>query len=612
MKQCITDLQRENNELRDQLSSALEHATTKSSGSFGSDFGGNKSGTFSTSDVSDTVTHGSSGVWSVASDDLEQEHAHKEDATECSETAHAEEHSSYIDSLRNEITELNKKLEQAEMEIKHLNQEKHGQNDHTNVETQIEDLQRKLAGCEACYNLLVTACYISSAINHTRTRPKYAITFLSDQDQPRQAEYKPVEHQMKVFAEDVIELTTAKELLEQEIEQLKITKQGLILSEENLIQEKTQQIMILEEKIVHLLGELEVMKDQHHKEKSTLQKELEEIHTKDLSNTAHANYLQNIIGEIEHEFENIDYIHEPSLLGKIRYLLDNESKFSEAVDKHSEKESAFRETLAEADIIMTNIENNYKTKVAELEEENHHLQTKLSHTTDTAEFVRHHLQPPVSDQDRNFVEKMFEKEKNELAFMDKIFKLENTVKELSQKASEKDILKNELNDSIKDQEEIMTQIQNLEKENKELVDEIVRKKEVDFKYQELQQTEEFLRGRVDELEIAEASLRDTLAEIEQRSGARERKFCEEITRLRDEINQQSAMRSTDELNDEKIYLEDESLKMEFDAVKEKLRDLTCHLEEKSKHFQDTESSLRTEVIFCKTRIQNTIFGKEKD
>ena len=220
---------------------------------------------------------------------------------------------------------------------------------------------------------------------------------------------------------------------------------------------------------------LEVMRDQHHKEKSTLQKELEEIHTKDLSNTAHVNYLQNVIGEIEHEFQNIDYIREPSLVGKIRVLLDNESKFSEAVNKHSEKENAFRETLAEADIIMTNIENNYKTKVAELEEENHHLQTKLSHSADTAEFLRHHLQSPVSDQDRNVAEKMFEKEKNELAFLDKIFKLENTVKELSQKASEKDILKNELNDSIKGQEEIMTQIQNLEKENKELLDEIVRK-----------------------------------------------------------------------------------------------------------------------------------------
>ena len=44
------------------------------SGSLGSDFGANKSGTFSNVlDVSEAVTRGSSGVWSVTSDDLETE-----------------------------------------------------------------------------------------------------------------------------------------------------------------------------------------------------------------------------------------------------------------------------------------------------------------------------------------------------------------------------------------------------------------------------------------------------------------------------------------------------------------------------------------------------------
>ena len=142
--------------------------------------------------MSDTVTHGSSGVWSVASsDDLDQESPHKDDAPELGSETAAAAQTSYVDSLRNEITELNKKLEHAETEIKHLNQEKLGQDDQTNalaLETRIEDLQRKLAGCEACYKLLVTACYISCAINHVRTRPSFAITLLSDEDkQQRQA-----------------------------------------------------------------------------------------------------------------------------------------------------------------------------------------------------------------------------------------------------------------------------------------------------------------------------------------------------------------------------------------------------------------------------------------
>ena len=42
LKQCIDDLQSENNELREQLSAALEHHTTKCSGSLGSELGSTK------------------------------------------------------------------------------------------------------------------------------------------------------------------------------------------------------------------------------------------------------------------------------------------------------------------------------------------------------------------------------------------------------------------------------------------------------------------------------------------------------------------------------------------------------------------------------------------
>ena len=105
------------------------------------------------------------------------------------------------------------------------------------------------------------------------------------------------------------------------------------------------------------------MRDQHNKEKSVLERELEKFQSKELSNTTHIDNLQRVVGEIEQELENVDcIIGEAGIVGKIRYLVDNESRYSEVADKHEEKESAFRETLAEAEIIMTNIENNYKTK----------------------------------------------------------------------------------------------------------------------------------------------------------------------------------------------------------------------------------------------------------
>ena len=120
---------------------------------------------------------------------------------------------------------------------------------------------------------------------------------------------------------------------------------------------------------------------------------------------------------------------------------------------------------------------------------------------------------------------------------------------------------------------------------------------MEFKFQELQQSESYLRARIEELEIAEISLREEFSECERRSGMRERKLGEEINKLRDEIKQINTSASNCQSNCGKPWAgSDENLKMEYDSVKERLRDLTCQLEEKSKIFQDTESSLRTEVI----------------
>merc|ERR1719474_191323 len=127
-------------------------------------------------------------------------------------------------------------------------------------------------------------------------------------------------------------------------------------------------------------------------------------------------------------------------------------------------------------------------------------------------------------------------------------------------------------------------------------------KEVDHRYQELQQTEAYLRSRVEELESTELSLRDSISEIEQRSSVRERRMVEEMNRLRDEC---SVRGSNDKLNYEKLSGHDENLKLEYDAIKAKLRDLTCHLEEKCKHFHETESSLRTELCKARSSIATT-------
>ena len=582
-------MEQENNQLRDQLSAAsardLEHIRDKSpaSGHAATQFEGE-------ADVSEAAvssTGGSSGVWSVASDDLE---------FAGSSSDHPEDVQAYIETLRTEVTELTRRLEEASKEVIETKMNQSSDILHRDrlkdADKAIDNLRAELSCLSNCYNLLVTACYISCAINHARPGPGYAITLLSDQDQSRlQTQHQPEN------SGNELDLET-RDQLQQEMELLKIVKQKLIFSKENIHDEKTvERVMLLERKLSHLQEEDQIRRDQHIKEKSVLERELVKFQSKELSNTTHIDNLQRVVREIEQELENVDcIIGETGIVGKVRYLVDNESRFSEVADKHEERESAFRETLAEAEIIMTNIENNYKSKVAELEEENLHLQNKLSYSCDNFEFIRQHIQSSsASDQSRALVDKLFEKEKSEMTLMDKIFKLEQTINELSQKARDKEILKNELNDSMKDQEEIMTQIHSLTSENKELMEELGRRKKLDFKLQEAQQTEEFLRGRVEELEATEMSMAQSLSEAEQRSRSKEKKMREEINRLRDEISV-ACLGGSRVLGDcENLSLGDETLKMECDAVKEKLRNMTCHLEEKCKQFHDTETSLRSEV-----------------
>ena len=168
-------------------------------------------------------TGGSSGVWSVASDDLE---------FAGSGSDHPEDGQAYIETLRTEVTELTRRLEEAREEVMELKMDKSSDSTHhdrlKDDDKAIENLQAELSCVSNCYNLLVTACYISWAMHHARPGPGYAITLLSDQDQSRlQTKHQPGNE---------LDLET-REQLQQEIELLKIEKQKLIFSEEKFAAE---------------------------------------------------------------------------------------------------------------------------------------------------------------------------------------------------------------------------------------------------------------------------------------------------------------------------------------------------------------------------------------
>ena len=70
--------------------------------------------------------------------------------------------------------------------------------------------------------------------------------------------------------------------------------------------------------------------------------------------------------------------------------------------------------------------------------------------------------------------------------------------------------------------------------------EVQRLREFEFRHGELAQSEEFLRGRVEELEGAEQTLRDNMAMVGQAAALRERRLEERLVRMSEELEQQSS------------------------------------------------------------------------
>merc|ERR1712106_1189535 len=132
-----------------------------------------------------------------------------------------------------------------------------------------------------------------------------------------------------------------------------------------------------------------------------------------------------------------------------------------------------------------------------------------------------------------------------------------------------------------------------------------RLKEIEFKFQEIQQSEDFLHGRVEELEQTENSLRETISVIEQSSIVKEKKMQDQINRLREEVQHQNHSASNYEGAYDRFRGQDDSLKMEIDNLKEKVTELTSELNQKSTQYQETEASLRSELNKARQNLQQT-------
>merc|ERR1719309_1487211 len=423
-------------------------------------------------------------------------------------------------------------------------------------------------------------------------------------------EDEPFSKKMRISCDN--DLKREKEELQLEVLKLKIEKDQLEKSQEKTYEEKIERIMTLEDKVAELFHEGKLMKDQFLKEKTALknthEREMGELLKKENSNTSRLEYLQHEVDIIGAELGSVEANGEKNSLGKIKFLIENETKLTKEIAEHEKKEYAFRETLAEADVIMANIEYNYTSKVKDLEEENNRLQQRISYHTETEQRLKQSLKTSGKNDSQSYgelLERLMETEKAELAMKEKVYYFEKSERELNLKLLEEQKLTSDLKNEIKDQEDLMAQMESMETENKRLNQNMNRLKEIEFKHQELQQSEDFLHGRVEELEQTENSLRETISIIEQNFVVKEKKMQDQISRLREEIQHQNHSASNYEDAYDRLRGQDDSLKIEIDNLKEKVYELTCELNQKTTQYQETEASLRSELNKARQNLQQT-------
>ena len=188
-----------------------------------------------------------------------------------------------------------------------------------------------------------------------------------------------------------------------------------------------------------------------------------------------------------------------------------------------------------------------------------------------------------------------ESQKAELFLKEKVYYHDKSEREIALKYLEEQKLTINLKNEIKDQEDLMSQMENMHSENKQLIQEINRLKEVEFKYQEIQQSEEFLHGRIEELEQTDISLQEAISVLEQTSAVKEKKLEDNIRRLKEDVQQQNHSASNYENAFYRLRGQDDSLKIKIDNLKEKITELTCESNQKSTLFEKNEASLISEV-----------------
>ena len=250
--------------------------------------------------------------------------------------------------------------------------------------------------------------------------------------------------------------------------------------------------------------------------------------------------LEKLLADVESELQG-NMEDRSTLAEQVRQLVESEGRLAREVEEHSKKEVAFRETLSEADVIMSSIEQGYHSRVNELEESRRMLEARLQVQETAQERLQQALRgKPDAGQISQLLESLNNMEKAELGLREKISSLESSERELGVRLLAEQKRVSNLKEELKEQEEVALRANQQEAEVVRLESEVQRLREFEFRHGELAQSEEFLRGRVEELEGAEQTLRDNVVVVGQAAALRERRLEERLARMSEELEQQNS------------------------------------------------------------------------
>ena len=250
--------------------------------------------------------------------------------------------------------------------------------------------------------------------------------------------------------------------------------------------------------------------------------------------------LEKLLADVESELQG-NMEDRSTLAEQVRQLVESEGRLAREVEEHSKKEVAFRETLSEADVIMSSIEQGYHSRVNELEESRRMLEARLQVQETAQERLQQALRgKPDAGQISQLLESLNNMERAELGLREKISSLESSERELGVRLLAEQKRVSNLKEELKEQEEVALRANQQEAEVVRLESEVQRLREFEFRHGELAQSEEFLRGRVEELEGAEQTLRDNVVVVGQAAALRERRLEERLARMSEELEQQNS------------------------------------------------------------------------